>query len=165
LITVEPYQELNDLAVIQYGTAEALVQLAKANNLSIDADLIAGSVLSRPSFNRLVSDPILLAPYKLASEENVSVLTYQSVNDLSVQQYGSADALVQACKLNAVAIDSDLVVGSIFKVGLPTRASIKNYYKSKKIKVATEFAESVSGLLNEDGIQFLRNENGSILLP
>ena len=47
---VKPYQSLLDLAVSNYGTVEAAVQLAFDNERSLTDDLEAGEVLVDPVF-------------------------------------------------------------------------------------------------------------------
>jgi hypothetical protein len=163
----ETYQELNDIAVLQYGTAEALVQLAKANNLAIDADLVSNTLLELPTYSKPVSDPDLLKPFvPLIIEEKFVSLTYQNLIDVAVQEYGSADALVQLCKLNGLPLDHQLVAGTSLSIGEPYRLSIKTYLAERNKKVITggdgTFNPS-NALLNEDGPSLL-NENSSFLL-
>ena len=44
--TVHKQQNILDLAIQEYGSIEGLLELAKENNLSLDEDMVAGSVLS-----------------------------------------------------------------------------------------------------------------------
>ncbi|HAX15706.1 MAG: hypothetical protein CMF34_01795 [Leeuwenhoekiella sp.] len=47
---VKPYQSLLDLAVSNYGTVEAVIQLAFENGMALTDDLEAGEVLIDPIY-------------------------------------------------------------------------------------------------------------------
>jgi hypothetical protein len=151
MIVAEPYQELEDIAIRQFGTAEGIIALAKANGLGLDAAIQSGQSFSVPVFTQLESDPELLKPYVLpVTEVKTRLVTYQNITDMAVQHYGSADALVAMCKLNGLALDDELAAGTELRIGNPVRLSMTRYFKEKNKHVVTG-RDVDAGSSGEDG--------------
>lgn len=88
--------------------------------------------------------------------------TYQNSIDMVLQEYGSADALVSFCKLNNIAIDAELEVGTEYKIGEVVRRSVRDYLRERRKSVVTG-RDADAGLpmpliLSEDGLFYLADE-------
>lgn len=55
-VTVRDGQTLADIAIQEYGSLEALPELARVNGLSVSQDIVTGRVLQLPqlTFNRMM---------------------------------------------------------------------------------------------------------------
>lgn len=163
---VNTYEELEDLSIRLYGTAEGIVALMKANALTLDDDLVSNQLLSEPVFKAPASDADLIKPYVLpAPAMKATVVTFQNLTDIALQEFGTADALVQLCKLNGLALDADIVVGPLL-TALPVRKSVKEYYANTRKKVITEITglQNVNAILMEDGSYIFMEDGSNILL-
>lgn len=163
MIVAQTYDELQDISIRAYGTADALVALAKGNGLGLDAILSSGQQLEQVAFTEIKSDPDKLKPYLPPMVVGDTLIkTYQNLTDISVQEYGSADALVALCKLNGLALDAELGSGTELLIGSPVQKSVKDYLREKRKAVITG-RDADAGLvlpyiLSEDGLYFLADE-------
>jgi hypothetical protein len=163
MITVQPYEDLQDISLKLYGTADALVALAKGNALGLDAVLTSAQVLTAPAYTELKSNPELLKPYvpPMVTGKN-KLQSYQNLTDLSVQEFGSADALVMLCKLNNLALDAELTSGTELMIGTPVRKSLINYLKQRRKAVITgrdaDAGLALPLILSEDDMFFVADE-------
>jgi hypothetical protein len=57
-VTIQPGQSLIDIAIQQYGSADSVIQLMTENNISVNAELVAG--------NQLISSDTFFASKKVA---------------------------------------------------------------------------------------------------
>lgn len=74
IVKVEEGQTLSDIAIQEYGTLEALTDLARANDISITDDLIAGTSLVLPDkiFNRSMQSYCNINSISPATEKDAS---------------------------------------------------------------------------------------------
>ncbi len=168
MTSVQPYEELQDIAIRVNGTADALVQLIKSNGLALDAVLNPGMTLQPADYTPVASDPELLKPYILPEPPlQVFVQSQQNLTDMVLQEYGAADALVAACKLNGLALDAELQAEMLLNIGKAVRNSVREYYLTTGKKVCTggnPDGANIRALLQEDGSFILQEDGSNILL-
>lgn len=98
----------------------------------------------------------------------MKVASYQNIVDVAVQEYGSADALVQLCKLNGLALDAELNSGDTIEVGEPVRKGVRDYLKSRMKGVITGRDSDANlvlpYILSESEAYFLADEETGVAI-
>ena len=82
-------QSLFDIAIQEYGTIEAVFDLAMANNLGITYLLTAGQVLVIPSVSIITGKPVIT---------NTEILGYYKKNDIKPATSMPIEAIVTQLK-------------------------------------------------------------------
>ena len=88
---------------------------------------------------------------------NITVLHNQSVLDLAVQVYGTADAAFHLAKANEISVTEMLVPGTIldtpeFEDAVP---EVVNFFMAKNIKPATALTAEDLFNANPEGIDYM----------
>jgi hypothetical protein len=89
----------------------------------------------------------------------VQVLKNQSLFDLSIQSYGSIEAVIDMALENDLSVTDELETGA--EINMPelsiARLAIVRYYEKNKIKPATEVtAEKYTDIVPDDGCNYCK---------
>jgi hypothetical protein len=88
----------------------------------------------------------------------VRVLKNQSLFDLSIQSYGSIEAVIDMALENDLSVTDELETGA--EINTPelsiTRMAIVRYYERNKIKPATGFNAGNTDIVPDDGCNYCK---------
>jgi len=161
-VNIKPYQTQLDISVQEYGTVEAVLDLMFANDLSLTEALSPGQelevvtstytnfeVLQHFKANALfpatkkaqdasgfITEVTYTAP--AAPTNIVAAAAHQNLLDISLQETGTVESIIELCLENDLSLTDMLEVGAVIKHDVPTQnIEILTHYKSKNIKPAT----------------------------
>jgi hypothetical protein len=164
---VKTYDEIEDLSIAAFGTAEGIVALAKANDQGLDAVLQSGQVLLISEFVPVVPSVLKEVYVPKIKPTKKRSITFQNLTDFSIQEYGSAEALVVLCKLNGLSLDAVIEPGRELEAGEPIKISVKNYL-SERLKTINTGSDStdvaVNGIITDDGF-YIVTDSGQVIIP
>lgn len=141
--TVQPGQTLADIAILHYGTTEALPYIAAENGLSVSASVAQGEMLVLPTLSLLVK-PEKQPEKSTQAFREVVVQPGQTLPDIAIQYTGGVDAWNDIASLNGLGIGAVLQAGSTLKIPAIKNKKVAAFYS------ATEYFPA-AGAINTYG--------------
>jgi hypothetical protein len=140
-------------AIRGYGHIEGLVTLCSENNMPIDSDESVAVVrtINESVKQTLRQSPPLFSVTPPARQAPVVVSSGQSSVDLSLQEGGGVESLLDILKMNGLSINDDLTADAVLKVnGISIQnADVVSTYKASSYKVNNGILEETSPLPEE----------------
>ncbi|MGB1307539.1 MAG: hypothetical protein ACPG6B_01415 [Oceanihabitans sp.] len=161
-ITTKYNQSAFDISVQEYGSINAIIPLALANNISITSFLQPATILELPSVaitnkevkNHFASSKQIVASYKDRLEavlpagvfinkpsallKHIRIIANQSLLDIALQETGNLEAIMQICTTNNISVTEALTVGTEINTrNTIIDAEILSYYKNNNLRPAT----------------------------
>lgn len=177
-ILSKPNQTLFDVAVQQYGTVQAVIDLEGDNDLlyTTDFTLATGTELKIKTAGTSIKEEASTAEADAAAEQYaITVRPYQTLFDVAVQEYGGVEGIMDLFSDNPDLLyttDFTLPQGTLLNIKTAgserTKSDVQKYYRQRGLKVCTGdlvLSELEGGdfIITEDG-EVITSEDGDGLL-
>jgi hypothetical protein len=126
------------------GSAFSLVSYAIENQLEISDQLLPGQRINESSFEQVEKDSfsdVFASLFKQKSD--VTIVSGQSLLDLSIQQMGSPFLFIDAAIKNEISLDALLTVGNKLIIPDFEENETSRYFKANQKQVATYFTTEI----------------------
>lgn len=151
-------QTLADIATERLTDLSSLVQLALLNGISITDDLVAGTELLMPVFEKQLPIEDAVLPEKAVLYKTIEVLYGQSLLDIAVHHLGNVNRVLEIVNLNGFRLTEDLAAGDFVKMPFADLNDrfITQLFSDKANAPATQFIDQT---VYPGGIDYMQIEN------
>ena len=151
-IIIAPGNNVFDVAVTEFGTLEALFDIASLNGLGVTAELAPGAAVMVDESLRFDKKAVTISDAVVVEQD--FTLQGQSLFDLAVQFSGSMEGLFDFAQLNKLPLTADLVPGTPVNLPKPVDKNMRAIIKALGIKPATAVSTSQGGEITPEGIGY-----------
>lgn len=154
-------QNIIDLAIAHYSSAEGIMQLWRDNStIALDDTLVAGSIINAGEAELETNFEILSAEEIPGTEEEITVVSGQNNIDLALTYLGSVEGVMELWRQNTdFEITEVLEGGTKLNRGSVINQRIVDLYRQNKISVATGVAEMPDNSVSIDGLMLVIDDN------
>ena len=159
-------QTVLDIAIQEYGNANALLKVASENNVALDYVFTPEDQIIIDTNYKASVESFSETKLIRKTKDGEVAINNQNIWDIVLQEFGTIEAVFAFMKANNInGLDTKLSVNKRYKLpdNVEKQKNINDYYLKNKIKITT--GNLPSGYeLREDGGFELREDGGKMLL-
>ena len=152
--TIEPGTNLFDAVVIQYGSIEALFDVAQLNGVGVTGELPPGQVVKCDNTIAVPSIQVVIPTAASTPYDSELAEPGQSIFDMAVQLYGGIEGVFDLAEKNGIRLTGELNAGTLVKASTPVNKNMRAIIKALQIKPATIVSESEAADITPEGIGY-----------
>lgn len=153
-LIVAPGENLFDMVVSNYGSIEALFDVAELNGLGVTGKLDPGAMIDCDESISVVSGVIEIPTAASTPYDSELAEPGQSIFDMAVQLYGGIEGVFDLAEKNGMRLTGELNAGTLVKASTPVNKNMRAIIKALQIKPATIVSESEAADITPEGIGY-----------